>query len=165
MNPNTYKMNLPAQNLKDTDHDPQGNSLNNVQQQISKHILNLISENQPLSNYNQLKTQDESHDNVRYLHNSNSIVKEIKQITKVLSKIYIEVNEQGLKAKKLNSLTKQELNIFHLISKGLQTKEIAATLFISVHTVNAHRKNIYKKLEINNVASLVKLSLIIDMVQ
>ncbi|GEQ86214.1 hypothetical protein ULMS_17220 [Patiriisocius marinistellae] len=157
-------MNALAQRSQQNYQHPQRNLLTNIQQQVSNHILHLISENKPSTNTHLLKTQNLNQDNLRYLNTSATIEKEVKQITNVLSKIYMEVQEQGTNAKKLKSLTKQELNIFHLIANGHQTKEIAAKLFISVHTVNAHRKSIYRKLEINNVASLVKLSLIIDLV-
>ncbi len=52
-------------------------------------------------------------------------------------------------------LTKKEFEIIHLIAKGLSTKEIAAKDFLSVHTVNTHRKNIFKKLGINNTSELI----------
>lgn len=53
------------------------------------------------------------------------------------------------------SLTKKEIEIIKLIAQGLTTKEIAAQNFISVHTVNTHRKNILRKLRINNTSELV----------
>jgi len=52
-------------------------------------------------------------------------------------------------------LTKKEFEIIHLIAQGLTTKEIAAKDFLSVHTVNTHRKNILKKLGINNTSELI----------
>lgn len=52
-------------------------------------------------------------------------------------------------------LTKKEFEIIQLLAEGLTTKEIAAKDFLSVHTVNTHRKNILKKLGINNTSELI----------
>jgi DNA-binding NarL/FixJ family response regulator len=53
-------------------------------------------------------------------------------------------------------ISKQEKEIIREIIKGKTSKEIAQHLFISKTTVDTHRKNINKKLEINNVSSLIK---------
>lgn len=52
-------------------------------------------------------------------------------------------------------LTKKEFEIIQLLAQGLTTKDIAAKDFLSVHTVNTHRKNILKKLGINNTSELI----------
>jgi len=52
-------------------------------------------------------------------------------------------------------LTKKEFEIIQLIAQGLTTKEIAAKDFLSIHTINTHRKNILKKLGINNTSELI----------
>jgi DNA-binding NarL/FixJ family response regulator len=52
-------------------------------------------------------------------------------------------------------LTKKENEIIQLIAQGLTTKEIAVKSFLSVHTINTHRKNILKKLGINNTTELI----------
>lgn len=54
-----------------------------------------------------------------------------------------------------SSLTGSEKDIVVLISRGLTTKEIASQKNISFHTVNTHRKNIFRKLGINNVSELM----------
>ncbi len=43
-------------------------------------------------------------------------------------------------------LSIRETEIIHLIAEGLANKEIAERLFLSIHTVKTHRKNIIKKL-------------------
>lgn len=52
-------------------------------------------------------------------------------------------------------LSSRELEIIKQISHGFTNKEIGENLFISSHTVVTHRKNIMKKLGINNTAELV----------
>ncbi|WP_317898006.1 response regulator transcription factor [Aurantibacillus circumpalustris] len=62
-------------------------------------------------------------------------------------------------------ITKREKEIIQLISEGLSNKEIAQKLLVSVSTVDAHRYNILKKLEVKNTAEMitkaVKMKLII----
>jgi len=53
-------------------------------------------------------------------------------------------------------LTKREKEIVQLIVKEYNTDAIANKLFISKHTVMTHRKNIFFKLEVNNIAGLTK---------
>lgn len=54
-----------------------------------------------------------------------------------------------------SGLTQSEVEIVKLISDGYTTKEIALKKHISFHTVMTHRKNIFRKLEINNVSELI----------
>ena len=50
----------------------------------------------------------------------------------------------------MKKLTQREIQIVELLAEGLSNKEIAAKLFISVHTVKANLEHIYEKLNINN---------------
>ena len=52
------------------------------------------------------------------------------------------------------SLSQREKEIICYVVKGLTNKEIAENLFISVHTVITHRRNISKKLQIHSPAGL-----------
>jgi len=53
-------------------------------------------------------------------------------------------------------LTKRELEILKLIASEYTTQEIADNLFISLHTVESHRKNIMRKADVRNMAGLIK---------
>jgi two-component system invasion response regulator UvrY len=55
----------------------------------------------------------------------------------------------------LNSLSQREIEIISFIKKGNSSKEIADALNISVKTVEVHRYNILKKLNLKNSAALV----------
>ena len=55
-------------------------------------------------------------------------------------------------------LSKQEKEIIKFIVEGKTSKEIAKILFITKNTVDTHRKNIGRKLEINNNSSLIKFA-------
>ncbi len=58
-----------------------------------------------------------------------------------------------------NNLTKTEIEILKDIALGMTTKEIAEKRFSSFHTVNTHRKNIFRKLSVNNVHEATKYAL------
>jgi DNA-binding NarL/FixJ family response regulator len=56
----------------------------------------------------------------------------------------------------LERLTLREREVLTLISEGKSRKEIADSLYISVHTVGHHRSNIMRKLQMKKTADLVK---------
>lgn len=55
----------------------------------------------------------------------------------------------------INSLSERELQIVKLIKEGFSSKEISSQLNISLKTVEVHRHNILKKLNLKNSAALV----------
>ena len=55
------------------------------------------------------------------------------------------------------NLTNREIEILRLIQKGLLSKEIAAKLCISIHTVNIHRQNLLRKLGVQNSIEAIRL--------
>ena len=56
-------------------------------------------------------------------------------------------------------LTKTEIEILRDIALGLTTKDIAEKRVSSFHTVNTHRKNIFRKLSVNNVHEATRYAL------
>jgi len=63
-------------------------------------------------------------------------------------------------AERLNSLSEREKEIVCLIAKGLTNKEIANQLYLSVHTVATHRRNICGKLQIHSPAGLTIFAIV-----
>ena len=63
--------------------------------------------------------------------------------------------EEGNTQKNLSILSRRELEIVHLIKEGMSSKEIAVKLEISLKTVEVHRYNILKKVNLKNTAALV----------
>lgn len=53
-------------------------------------------------------------------------------------------------------ITRREKEILLLVAEGLTNAEIAAKLFISIPTVNTHRKSLLSKFNVNNTASLIR---------
>lgn len=63
------------------------------------------------------------------------------------------------------SLSERETEVLKLIIKGLTNKEIADRLFISIHTVISHRKNISKKTGIKSLSGLTIYALVKKIIQ
>jgi len=53
------------------------------------------------------------------------------------------------------SITRREKEVLQLIAEGLTNAEISEKLFISIPTVNTHRKSILEKFEVKNTATLI----------
>lgn len=56
-------------------------------------------------------------------------------------------------------LSKREIEILKLICKEFSNAEIAEKLFLSISTVETHRKNLIAKLGVNNTVGLVKFAI------
>ncbi len=63
-----------------------------------------------------------------------------------------------------STLSKREQQILKLIAEGMHNRDIAKTLFISVKTVENHRTNILKKLNLKSTADLVKYAIKIGII-
>jgi len=53
----------------------------------------------------------------------------------------------------------REIEVLQLIAEGLTSGEIAARLHISTNTVDTHRRNLMKKLDLHNIADLTKYAI------
>lgn len=58
-----------------------------------------------------------------------------------------------------NSLTEREIDVVRGFANGQSYKEIGETLFISPRTVETHKKNIFKKLQFQSQADLIKYAI------
>lgn len=56
----------------------------------------------------------------------------------------------------IESLTDRELEIFRMIGQGLTSGAIANSLFLSTHTIDTHRENIKRKLNLKNAGELTR---------
>lgn len=58
----------------------------------------------------------------------------------------------------ISNLTEREIEILKLVAQGLTNKEVGDTLDISHRTVDTHRTNLMKKLDVTNVAGLIRIA-------
>lgn len=65
----------------------------------------------------------------------------------------------------LEQLTAREREVLQMLAEGKIAKEIAASLDISVYTVDAHRSRILKKLQLNSIGELVRFAMRTGLVQ
>lgn len=77
---------------------------------------------------------------------------------KILDVILEKQNTPSIDIAELN-LSEREIEVITLITSGYSNKEIADMLFISIHTLYTHRKNIMKKLNFKSPVELVLLAL------
>lgn len=83
----------------------------------------------------------------------------IQTVAKGKTFMSVEV-EQLMKNKPANEIiiTRREMEILSLIAEGMTNNEMAAKLFISITTVDTHRKNLLEKFAAKNTAELIKLA-------
>lgn len=73
----------------------------------------------------------------------------------------VDVNMQAGEKEEMDKipvLSSREKEVLLLIADGLTNPQMAAKLFISLHTVDSHRKNLLTKFNVNNTASLIKMA-------
>ena len=69
-----------------------------------------------------------------------------------------KLDQQQIK-QRIASLTERESEVFELVAAGLANKVIASDLGISERTVEVHRSQVMKKLEVRSMAQLVRIHL------
>jgi DNA-binding NarL/FixJ family response regulator len=86
-----------------------------------------------------------------------------------LCDLAVQVLREGVPQQEArDTLTASERIVLHEIAMGKTTKEIAFEQHLSFHTINTHRKNIFRKLEVNNVHEAIKYAIragIIDLTE
>lgn len=61
-----------------------------------------------------------------------------------------------------NKLTPREREVMGLVVRGLANKQVARELGLSERTVEVHRSRVYQKMDVDNVADLVRLASYVD---
>jgi len=79
-----------------------------------------------------------------------------EEATKAVMKNLVESGGKKKKSVSSGDLTERELEVLKLICRELTNKEIAEKLYISIRTVDAHRRNLLQKTGARNTAGLVK---------
>ncbi|MGI9550620.1 MAG: LuxR C-terminal-related transcriptional regulator, partial [Aurantibacter sp.] len=58
-----------------------------------------------------------------------------------------------------NPLSERETEVLKMLSRGMNYKDVAESLFLSPHTVKTHIKNIYSKLHVKNRAEAIYMAI------
>ncbi len=90
-----------------------------------------------------------------------------KSITDILLHSYLSNQKIGPveKENKLKHLSAREMEVFKLFAEGMSNRHIAEKLFISVRTVETHKNNIMKKIELKTTVDLVKFAIKNNIIQ
>lgn len=70
---------------------------------------------------------------------------------------YLSARRAGKVPTVLEALTAREREVFHLVGGGKKNREVAEHLFISIKTVEKHRANIMRKLQLGSATELRQL--------
>lgn len=68
------------------------------------------------------------------------------------------LDSHGEASRDIPLISRRESEVLQLIADGLTNPQIAEKLFISLHTVDSHRKNLLAKFNVNNTASLIRIA-------
>jgi len=88
-----------------------------------------------------------------------------KKIVNIISTVLKNNNIPENKVVDISSLSERETDVLKLVAKGFSNKEIGEKLFISIHTVISHRKNITKKLGIKSISGLTVYALLNKLIE
>jgi DNA-binding NarL/FixJ family response regulator len=78
---------------------------------------------------------------------------------KVLKIITTNPESNKLINSELSQISSREIEVLKLIAMEYSTNEIADKLFVSVNTIESHRKSLMKKLDVKNVVGLIKFAM------
>jgi len=70
-----------------------------------------------------------------------------------------EITANNELPEEVKDLTEREVEILKLVAEGYSNKEIGERLFISHRTVDTQRTNLMKKMDVHNVAGLIRIAL------
>jgi DNA-binding NarL/FixJ family response regulator len=77
------------------------------------------------------------------------------KVSETLRNVLMRTSEEGVSALTCDKLSEREREVTRLLAEGKNNKEVATALALSVRTVETHRANIMRKLELNSIVGLV----------
>ena len=84
-------------------------------------------------------------------------------LTPAIARMYVDSQGHAFSSSdqipQFNKISKKEREILQLVAEGVKTRDIAQKLNVSIKTVETHRRNIMKKLNIFSVAGLTKFAI------
>ena len=93
-----------------------------------------------------------------------SIFDDLERLSKKISGL-LNVPSEEEDLENQDALSQREKEIVICVVKGMTNKEIAEKLFLSIHTVITHRRNISKKLQIHSAAGLTIYAIVNKLVE
>ena len=75
----------------------------------------------------------------------------------LLVKLAVELKQENKSMDIKTLLSEREIQVLKLILQEKSNTVIADELFISIHTVNSHRKNIFRKLKVRSIIGLLQV--------
>ncbi|MCL2511644.1 MAG: response regulator transcription factor, partial [Bacteroidales bacterium] len=80
-----------------------------------------------------------------------------KSITNILLRGYL--NQTSSKEEEQPELSAREIEVLRLLGDGMTNQEIADKLFVSIRTVESHKSNIMRKINLRTTVDLVKFAI------
>jgi len=78
-----------------------------------------------------------------------------KEVYDIALQTYVSKKKERVTMNKIN-LTTREKEVIKYIAEGLTSRQIGEKLFVSSKTIDSHRSNIIRKLEVKNLAGLIR---------
>lgn len=83
-----------------------------------------------------------------------------KSISNIILKRYLKQSDNNpIKNNLSNSLSERELEVLKLFADSYTNKEIADKLFVSIRTVESHKNNIMRKINLKTTVDMVKFAI------
>jgi DNA-binding NarL/FixJ family response regulator len=95
---------------------------------------------------------------IREVHNGGSFLSP-RLLTRLVDGFRTQGRDGAVRQPRFGTLTKREREILKLLAEGKSVKEIATEFVLSVKTVEAHKFNLMRKLDIHNKAQLVQYAI------
>jgi DNA-binding NarL/FixJ family response regulator len=95
---------------------------------------------------------------IREVHRGGSYLSP-RLLTKLVDDFRLQGRGGTPRQPRFSTLTKREREILKLLAEGLSVKDIAASFDLSVKTIEAHKFNLMRKLDIHNKAQLVQYAI------
>jgi len=92
------------------------------------------------------------------------LIESVNRALQASRSLWERVNAEARARALVSTLSAREREVFNLLAEGLQNADISSKLHISIRTVEVHRANLYRKLEVKNLAALVRLALLAGIV-
>jgi DNA-binding NarL/FixJ family response regulator len=98
---------------------------------------------------------EELHEGIQRVYNGKTYFCSI--CSRVMLRDYADEPDEGMVD--FRKISPREIEIIGYLAEGYTTKEISAKLFISSKTVERHKSNLLKKMQLRNTAQLVKVAM------